>query len=176
MDVLLFNPAPRQGFQAHRRVELPLSVLYPATPLDRLGYKVEIVDQFADPEWEAKFRQALETRPICMGVTSMTGPQILRAIEASAEMKRRHPDVPVVWGGIHASLMPHQTLKNPNIDIVVVGEGELAGVVGEDVGVGVARQELPCEPRFSGSSRIEDEHLDELDVAVRIAEGLGESP
>ena len=32
--------------------------------------------------------------------------------------------MPVVWGGIHASLLPHQTLENPNIDIVVVGEGE----------------------------------------------------
>ena len=124
MNILLFNPAPRRGFQAHRRVELPLSLICPATPLDRLGYKVKIVDQFADPNWESEFRQALETKPICMGVTSMTGPQILRAIEASKEMKRRHPDVPVVWGGIHASLMPHQTLKNPNIDIVVVGEGE----------------------------------------------------
>lgn len=124
MNVLLFNPAPRRGFQAHRRVELPLSLLCPATPLDRLGYKVTIIDQFADPDWESKFRLAMEDKPICMGVTSMTGPQILRAIEASREMKQRHPEVPIVWGGIHASLMPHQTLKNPNIDIVVVGEGE----------------------------------------------------
>ena len=124
MNILLFNPAPRRGFQAHRRIELPLSLLSPATPLDRLGYKVKIVDQFANPEWEAEFRQALETKPICLGVTSMTGPQILRALEASQEMKRRYPDVPVVWGGIHASLMPHQTLANPNIDIIVSGEGE----------------------------------------------------
>ena len=124
MDVLLFNPAPRRGFQAHRRVELPLSLICPATPLDRLGYKVEIIDQFADPEWESRLQRALQVKPICFGVTSMTGPQILRALEASREMKRRHPEVPVVWGGIHASLLPHQTLKNPHIDIVVVGEGE----------------------------------------------------
>jgi radical SAM superfamily enzyme YgiQ (UPF0313 family) len=30
----------------------------------------------------------------------------------------------VVWGGIHASLLPQQTAENPYIDIVVVGEGE----------------------------------------------------
>jgi anaerobic magnesium-protoporphyrin IX monomethyl ester cyclase len=124
MDVLLFNPAPRKGYQAHRRVELPLSVLYPATPLDREGYDVRIIDQFADPEWESAFETALEHEPICMGVTSMTGPQILRAVEASRAMKEKHPDVPVVWGGIHASLLPEQTLANPWIDVVVVGEGE----------------------------------------------------
>jgi radical SAM superfamily enzyme YgiQ (UPF0313 family) len=124
VDILLFNPAPRRGFQAHRRIELPLSLISPATPLDRVGYKVKIVDQFANPHWETEFQEALRSKPICFGVTSMTGPQILRALEASKEFKSRYPDVPVVWGGIHASLMPHQTLANPNIDIIVSGEGE----------------------------------------------------
>lgn len=123
-DVVLFNPAPRSGFQAHRRVELPLSVLCPATPLDRQGYRVRIVDQFANPHWEREFEAALAERPICLGVTCMTGPQILRAIEVSRAAKERYPDLPVVWGGIHASLLPEQTLRHPAIDVVVVGEGE----------------------------------------------------
>ena len=29
-----------------------------------------------------------------------------------------------IWGGIHASLLPEQTLENPYADIIVVGEGE----------------------------------------------------
>lgn len=124
MHVVLFNPAPRSGFQAHRRVELPLSVLCPATPLDRAGYRVTIVDQFASPEWEREFEAALAERPVCLGITCMTGPQILRAIEASRAAKARHPGLPVVWGGIHASLLPEQTLDHAAIDIVVVGEGE----------------------------------------------------
>jgi radical SAM superfamily enzyme YgiQ (UPF0313 family) len=124
MDIVLFNPAPRSGFQAHRRVELPLSVLSPASPLDREGHRVTIVDQFGNPDWEREFHAALERRPVCLGVTSMTGPQILRAIEASRAAKARYPDLPVVWGGIHASLLPAQTLAHPAIDVVVVGEGE----------------------------------------------------
>ena len=39
-------------------------------------------------------------------------------------MARRQGDVPVVWGGIHPTLLPEQTLENENIDIVVQGEGE----------------------------------------------------
>ena len=39
-------------------------------------------------------------------------------------MVKRHSDVPVVWGGVHPSLLPQQTLENQHIDIVVQGEGE----------------------------------------------------
>ncbi|MER3446061.1 MAG: hypothetical protein C4291_04140 [Candidatus Dadabacteria bacterium] len=124
MDVLLFNPAPRSGWQAQRRVEVPLSLLCPATPLDRQGYKIKIIDQFANPDWKKEFMEAIKQKPICFGVTCMTGPQILRALEACKVFRECHPDVPIVWGGIHASLLPEQTLVNPYVDIVVVGEGE----------------------------------------------------
>jgi len=124
MDVLMFNPAPRSGWQAQRRVEVPLSLLAPATPLDRQGYRIRIIDQYADPDWRSEFLKALDQKPICFAVTCMTGPQINRALEVSKAFKERHPDVPIVWGGIHASLLPEQTLANPYVDIVVVGEGE----------------------------------------------------
>lgn len=124
MNVILFNPAPRSGWQPHRRVELPLNLLYPATPLVQSGYGVHIIDQYADPRWEEALERALEERPICFGVSCMTGPQILRALAVSRRFKRRYPDVPVVWGGIHASLLPEQTLENADIDIIVMGEGE----------------------------------------------------
>ena len=39
-------------------------------------------------------------------------------------MVKAHGDVPVVWGGIHATLLPEQTLERPEIDYVVQGEGE----------------------------------------------------
>lgn len=122
--VVLFNPAPRSGWQAQRRVEVPLSLLCTATPLDRQGYSIKIIDQFADPAWKNKFLQAISERPICLGVTCMTGPQILRALEVCRIFRQHHPDIPIVWGGIHASLLPQQTLAHPLVDIVVVGEGE----------------------------------------------------
>jgi radical SAM superfamily enzyme YgiQ (UPF0313 family) len=54
----------------------------------------------------------------------MTGPQIWHALEGCRLVRERHPDVPIVWGGVHASLMPQQTLSHSLVDIVVVGEGE----------------------------------------------------
>ena len=54
----------------------------------------------------------------------MTGPQILRALDACALVRATHPDVPIVWGGIHPTLLPEQTLEHPLVDIIVAGEGE----------------------------------------------------
>jgi radical SAM superfamily enzyme YgiQ (UPF0313 family) len=48
----------------------------------------------------------------------------LHALAGCELVKKRHPEVPIVWGGIHASLLPAQTLANPYVDIVVLGEGE----------------------------------------------------
>jgi radical SAM superfamily enzyme YgiQ (UPF0313 family) len=124
MDIVLFNPAPRSGKQVQRRVELPLSLLCPATPLDRQGYRIKIIDEFANPNWKRELLEALTQKPICFGVTCMTGPQILHALTASKLVRNLYPEVPIIWGGIHASLLPEQTLKNPYVDIVVMGEGE----------------------------------------------------
>jgi len=123
-DIILFNPAPRSGWQAQRRVELPLSLLCTATPLDRQGYRIKIIDEFDNPDWKRELRDAFTEKPICFGVTTMTGPQILHALQGCKVVREIFPDLPIVWGGIHASLLPEQTLQSPYCDIVVVGEGE----------------------------------------------------
>ena len=124
MKIVLFNPAPRSGWQAQRRVELPLGVLCVATGLVRKGYTVRIVDGFASSDWRKELLDAIREKPLCFGVTSMTGPQILHALEACKLVRKLHPDVPIVWGGIHATLLAEQTLQNPLVDLIVAGEGE----------------------------------------------------
>lgn len=157
--VVLFNPAPRTGEQAQRRVELPLGLLSVATPLVARGYAVSLVDGFASPEWRRELREALRERPVCFGVTCMTGPQILRALETCAEVRAAYPDVPIVWGGIHPTLLPEQTLRHPLVDIIVAGEGEATfgelvetlrggGPLGGVRGIWYKHE---GEPRFSGA-------------------------
>ena len=123
-DIVLFHPAPRSGWQAQRRVELPLGLLCLATSLALQGYKIRIIDGFASSTWKSELREVLRRKPICFGVTSMTGPQILHALEGCRLVRELHPDVPIVWGGIHATLLPEQTLENPYVDMIVAGEGE----------------------------------------------------
>ena len=126
MDVILVQPRARLSrapIRTARHAPPPIGLLSVATPLDIAGYKVRIIDQWTEPNWEQILLAELRTRPICVGITAMTGAQIHWALKAS-ELAKRNSDVPVVWGGVHASLLPRQTLENPYIDIVVQGEGE----------------------------------------------------
>jgi radical SAM superfamily enzyme YgiQ (UPF0313 family) len=101
----------------------PLALLAVAAPLVAEGYQVKIIDQRINPHWHEELLGAIDEETFCVGITSMTGRQLLHALEASRLVKER-TSIPVVWGGVHASLLPDQTLRNPWIDFVVQGEGE----------------------------------------------------
>ena len=44
--------------------------------------------------------------------------------QIAREVKRLYPDMPVVLGGWHPSLLPDQTLAAEYVDVVVIGQGE----------------------------------------------------
>ena len=121
--VILVYPHIIKGWQAQPRVAIPMSLLCIATPIINAGYDVKIIDQRVEPKWRSILKQELKKDPICIGVSSMTGPQLRHALEISKIVKE-DGNSPVIWGGIHPSLLPAQTLWNENIDIVVQGEGE----------------------------------------------------
>ena len=100
-----------------------MSLLCIAAPVINAGYDVKIIDQRVEPRWRSILKQELQKDPICVGVSSMTGPQLRYALEIS-KMAKEYGNSPVIWGGIHPSLLPEQTLQNENIDIIVQGEGE----------------------------------------------------
>jgi len=127
--VILFNPIafPRnikgRAAEAQREMMAPLSLLAIAAPLLAKGYSIKIIDQQADPDWQRMLKSYLQEKPLCVGITSMTGYQIISALEASKIIKE-HSNTPVIWGGVHPTLLPRQTIENNYIDIVVEGEGE----------------------------------------------------
>jgi len=89
-----------------------------------------IIDQRVEQDWAARLA-ALLPAALFVGITSMTGEQLGHAVEAIELVKFLSPATPVVFGGIHASLLPKQAAAAPGIDLVVVGEGE--AVIGEIV-------------------------------------------
>ncbi len=62
--------------------------------------------------------------PVCVGIGAMTGSQILAGIRAARWVRERFPGVPIVWGGVHPTMLPEETLKHPCVDVVLCGEGE----------------------------------------------------
>ncbi len=102
---------------------LPMSILSVAAPLAHNGYDVKIIDQRLEKNWQEVVMEVLKDSPVAFGISALTGKQILYGLEVSGFVKK-HSNIPVVWGGVHPSLLPKQTLQNQYIDFVVIGEGE----------------------------------------------------
>ena len=103
---------------------LPLGLLSIAAIPFQKGYTITIIDQRVDDHWQQSLEAALKKNPICVGITCMTGKQILHALEA-AKIVREHSSAPLVWGGVHTTLIPEQSLESPYVDIVVLREGDI---------------------------------------------------
>jgi radical SAM superfamily enzyme YgiQ (UPF0313 family) len=71
------------------------------------------------------YRQVQVGKPIFVGISCMSGLQIKYALEFAKHMRTQNASCPLVWGGIHPTLLPEQTAINEYVDIVVRGEGEL---------------------------------------------------
>ncbi|NQV91331.1 radical SAM protein, partial [Candidatus Woesearchaeota archaeon] len=62
--------------------------------------------------------------PIYVGVGCMTGPQIIHALNIAKFVRSENPKIPIVWGGVHPSTLPEQTMQHPLVDIVLINEAE----------------------------------------------------
>jgi radical SAM superfamily enzyme YgiQ (UPF0313 family) len=102
----------------------PLSLLCLASPLLRAGFEVKLVDNLISPDYESTILRETEDA-LCLGISVLTGPHIGAAIRVSRAVKKLRPDLPIVFGGWHASLATEQTLREPFVDAIVRGQGEL---------------------------------------------------
>ena len=118
MILLIFpNPSP---FPFHAMT--PLAVFTVGTYLEQQGIEVEYFDERAQSPKELE--KALGREPELIGISALTSFQILRGLYLTRYVKKRRPETPVVWGGVHPSMCPEQTLSEPMIDYVVMREGE----------------------------------------------------
>jgi len=122
-DIILVHP--RDGiYNKLYKPWLPLALLSASSMLEHDGFRIRIIDTRLSRTWANDLYTAAKAGPLCVGITSMTGSQISSALEAS-QIARHSGDAPIFWGGPHPSLFPEQTLKNPLIDGIVQGEGEV---------------------------------------------------
>ncbi|MBF0345216.1 MAG: B12-binding domain-containing radical SAM protein [Nitrospirae bacterium] len=101
---------------------VPIGLLNVGSALKNHGYDVTIV-HCTEKDIENVTDNISKADPLWIGFSVMTGPQTLHSALLSMAIKDRC-SAPIVWGGIHPSLLPEQCLQESYIDIVVVGEGE----------------------------------------------------
>lgn len=120
--VTLFFPGKKQssvGKLLGHGTRLPLALLTLAPYIQQEGYQVRIVDNRLDKPLPDDFDE-----DVLVGITSKTGFEVGSALDFAEYVKAKNPAVPVVWGGVHASILPDVTLQSPAIDFVVRGPGE----------------------------------------------------
>jgi anaerobic magnesium-protoporphyrin IX monomethyl ester cyclase len=101
---------------------IPFGVLFVATVMKKHGYQVKIFDHNVESR---SFNETLSAfKPDVVGFSVLTGETIRDAIAMSKDVCAYNADTSIVWGGVHPSLLPFQTIVSPYIDYVVVGEGE----------------------------------------------------
>ena len=105
------------------RVIHPLSTLYLGDALRKAGYEVRVYNIFAN-EMDTSLEEILGLEPLFIGFSVLTGLQTKYSAIMSKKIKARAPGIPIVWGGVHPSLLPEDCLRQDCIDIVARGEGE----------------------------------------------------
>lgn len=103
----------------------PYGIMYLADSLRKAGYNPILFHKYGTGKSiQELLRLVSEKNPLFVGFSLLTGPAIAPAIKASELLKEKFPELNIIWGGVHPSLLPHQCLKEDFIDFVVVGEGE----------------------------------------------------
>ena len=149
MKILLIDP-PFKRFTGLASFYFPIGLAYLAAQIRNAGYEASIYDVDAvkkqnsldfsneynklelyrrclndsqHPVWD-EIREILNSvEPDLVGITAMTT-KFGSVLKTAEIVKQANPELLVVTGGPHPTLLPEQTLKSKNIDIVVRGEGE----------------------------------------------------
>lgn len=121
--VLLIQPRIGEWDETRSHLCVPVAILAAATFVAN-EFETVLIDSRL-PGWKEKLLRELKEKPLCAGVTSITGSQIKYSLEISKFIKSNSA-VPLVWGGIQPTILPEETLSNDNIDIIVVNEGEIS--------------------------------------------------
>ena len=96
-------------------------ILFVASALLKAGYRVKIVHPEGDRL--GAIREAVrEEKPLFVGLSVMATPLLLEDIEISKALHAA--GVPVVWGGIHPTMVPETALAADYVDYILIGEVE----------------------------------------------------
>lgn len=129
MKVLFLNPPFTEygGLEGHGGKALPLNLAYLAGYLrrERPDIEIDVLDcegfSLNYSQIEQKIRIIV---PDVVAITAPT-PAFAQVLEICRIIKRISPKIITVVGGPHPTALPKETVQDDNIDIAVVGEGEI---------------------------------------------------
>ena len=129
MKFSFINPGPNETLLKRERTMIsaspPLGILYIASMLKSIGVEVSALDQ-ADvgSSIEEVVDWVMKENPHILGISTLISSS-LTAPKIAEEVKKKNPDVTIVFGNHHATFNAERILKKyPYVDLIVRGEGE----------------------------------------------------
>jgi anaerobic magnesium-protoporphyrin IX monomethyl ester cyclase len=119
MRVLMVYPLPSPSSP---QKNCALSMIYPGRAAEGAGHSVEFWDARLDGE---KLLWKLVEEADVVAISSLSGFQLGESIKIAKRCKEVYPNKPIIWGGVHVTFQPLQSLRENFVDFVVVGEGEI---------------------------------------------------
>lgn len=137
LDLLLINPSINYEKDIKdiltRRVEKDVAISNCPSPgmgyiiasVKKSNYTIKFIDMVAEMMTVEKLLEFIkDSKPTVIGFTALTV-QINAAGFIANEIKKLFPDIVIGVGGIHATVMPKETLEEfQSLDFAVCGEGE----------------------------------------------------
>ncbi len=137
-NVIIIRPISESwsGELYKRALSIPHGPLTLSAHLINKGYDPLIIDEIALTETiqteisdiaKNKLKDSLrKEKPICIGISSMTGEQIRRGKMFAKMIREFDEKIPIVWGGAHPSLLPEMTIEDETVDLICTGEGDIS--------------------------------------------------
>ena len=140
MNVLLIQPPITITKGEVLGITQPLGLAYLASVIEQNGHHVEILDTIVEGynfrcyengliriglKWNSIQKEVERFHPDLVGITCPYTLMDKEMRTVAALVKNVDHNIPVVVGGAHPSCMPEYVIRDPNIDFLVIGEGEM---------------------------------------------------
>ena len=113
--VVLLKPANNTSFRL-----IPFGLLTLGSYLDKHGFDVKIFDCSIKADYDTILKEIEDALLVGLSVATFEVPS---AYEITKYIKA-HSKTPILWGGMHPTLYPEQTISDKNIDYIIVNEGD----------------------------------------------------
>lgn len=134
MRVLLINPPIDNMITTNvptyvdeeRGYNPPLGIMYVAAYAEKYtDHTIEILDVLAEElDYKGVEEEVRKRKPDVVGITAMTF-TLIDVIKIAKIIKKVDDEIKIVLGGPHVHIYPNETINIPEIDFLVLGEGEI---------------------------------------------------
>jgi len=93
--------------------------------LKRYGLEVEVLEANIDNLSQEQVKERIKNyAPDVVGITNMSLEYWKQAHYSAKIAKEIDKDIITIMGGVHPTVMPHKVMEDPNIDYIILSEGE----------------------------------------------------